>query len=82
MSGTHRGKPDNSVLIALLAFVVAPIAMIGFIIYLGVTHPSGIWIIVSVLVLYLTGSLAYWFGGKRRLVAILRTRATGDGPRS
>jgi hypothetical protein len=135
--------------IALLAVIVAPIAMIGFIIYLGVTHPSGIlilvsvldgviviqtahrvvlnlanrqlqsaedvvdrlsliaqlisavvltlasigqvrgWmhgmfhdVIVSVMVLYLIGSPAYWLGGKRRLVAFLRTRATGDGPPS
>jgi len=136
------------VLIALLAVIVVPIAMIVFIIYLGVTHLSGIlilvsvvdgviviqaahrvvlnlanrqpqsaedvvdrlsliaqligavvvalasigqvrgWmhgmfrdVIVSVLVLYLIGSPAYWLGGKRRLVAVLRTRATGGPPR-
>ena len=48
MSGTHRGKPDQSVLIALLAAIVVPVAAIGFIIYLGVMHLSGLWILVSV----------------------------------
>ena len=148
MSGTHRGKPDHSVLIALLAVIVVPVAAIGFIIYLGVTT-SGIWILVAVLdavvviqaahrvvlnlastqlqsaeevvdrlsliaqligavvvvlasigqvrgwmhgmfrdaiagvlLVYLIGSPVYWFGGKRRLIAVLRTWAASDGPGS
>ncbi len=149
VSAAHRGKPDNSLLIALIAVVVVSLAVIGFIIYLGARHPSGILIllgalegvmlmqaahrvvlnlanrqlqsaeevadrlsliaqligplvaalaftgqvrgwmhgtfrdlILAVLVLYLVGSPIYWFGGKRRLIAVLRTRATGDGPGS
>jgi len=133
----------------LIAVVVVSLAVIGFIIYLGARHPSGILIllgaldgvmlmqaahrvvlnlanrqlqsaeevadrlsliaqligalvaalaftgqvrgwmhgtfrdlILAVLVLYLVGSPIYWFGGKRRLIAVLRTRATGDGPGS
>jgi hypothetical protein len=49
VSGTHRGKPDNSVLIALLAVVVIPLAVIGLIIYVASRHPSVIFILVSVL---------------------------------
>jgi hypothetical protein len=47
VSGTHRGQPDHPVL--LLAVVVVPAAVIGFIIYLAVTHPAGIWILLGVL---------------------------------
>jgi hypothetical protein len=39
-------------------------------------------IILGVLVLYLVGSPIYWLRGKRRLIAVLRTRVTGDGPGS
>ena len=44
MSGRHRGKPDDSPLIALLAVVVVPLAGITFIIYVGEKHPSAIFI--------------------------------------
>ncbi|HYK31835.1 MAG TPA: hypothetical protein VEV63_07735 [Streptosporangiaceae bacterium] len=38
-------------------------------------------VVLGVLVLYLIGAPVYWwFGGKRRLIAVLRARATGDEP--
>jgi hypothetical protein len=144
VSGTHRGKPNHRVLITLLAVVVVAVAVIGFIIYLPITHASVILILAGVLdavivlqathrmvlnlassqvqsaedavnrlslmaqlvgavvvllvcvgqlrgwmhgmfrdlidgvlVLYLIGSPIYWFGGKRRLIAMLSTRAPG-----
>jgi len=39
-------------------------------------------VIGGILLLYVIGSPVYWFGGKRRLIAALRTRATGAGPGS
>jgi hypothetical protein len=39
-------------------------------------------VIIGVPVVCVIGSPAYWFGGKRRLIAVLRTRATGDEPGS
>ena len=149
VSAAHRGKPDNSPLIALFAVLVVPAIVIGFIIYLVTQHPAGFlillgaadgvillqaahkvvlnlanrqpqsaeqvadrlsliaqligtvvaalafigqvrgWmhgmfrdVILGVLVLYLAGGPIYWFGGKRRLIAVLRTRVTDDGPGS
>jgi len=146
VSAAHLGKPGNSLLIALVVVVVVPLAGIGFIIYLGIKHRSGVLIllgaldgiiliqaahravlnlankqlhsteqmadrlsliaqlvgalvaalasigqvrgrmhaafrdvIAGVLVLYLVGLPIYWFGGRRRLISVLRTRATGDG---
>src|SRR5260221_12491646 len=49
VSAAHRGKPDNSLLIALIAVVVVSLAVIGFIIYLGARHPSGILILLAAL---------------------------------
>ncbi len=133
--------------IALIAIVVVPAALIGLIIYLGIRHPSGIFLvavvidaviviqaahrvvlnlaakqprsaedvvnrlgltaqliaavvvtlaavgqlrgwmhgrfedaIVGIMTLYLIGALVYWLGGKRRLIAALRTRIAGDEP--
>jgi hypothetical protein len=149
MSAAHRGKPDNSWLIALAAVLVVPLAVIGLIMYLRARHLSGITVSLAaldgvmviqaahrvvmnladkqlqsaeeladrfsliaqligalvlelvflgqvrgtmhgtfrdatggVIVLYLVGSPIYWLGGKRRLVAMLRTRAAGDRPGS
>ena len=45
----HLGKPGNSLLIALVAVVVVPLAGIGFIIYLGIKHRSGVLILLGAL---------------------------------
>ncbi len=45
VSAAHLGKPGNSLLIALIAVVVVPLAGIGFIIYLGLKHRSGVLIL-------------------------------------
>ena len=87
----------------LLAVVAVPLAGIGFIIYLGVRHPSAQlagalvvalatigqvrgWmhgmsgdVVAGLGVLYLVGSPVYWFGGKRRLIAVLTAWGAGDG---
>jgi hypothetical protein len=149
VSAAHRGKPDYSLPVAVIAVVMVPLAGIGFIIFLGAKHPAGIltllgaldlvllvqavhkvvlnlaakqlqsaeqfadrlsliaqligalvialafagqvrgWmhgtfrdVIVGVIVLYLAGSPIFWLGGRRFLVAVLKTRVTGDEPGS
>lgn len=37
-------------------------------------------VVVGVLVVYLVAGPIYWFGGRRRLIAVLRTGATGEEP--
>ena len=145
MSARHRGKADYSAPIARIATVVVPLAGIGFLIFLGLTHSPAIFIILGagnvifiiqavhrvvlnladkhpqtadrmadrlglianlvvalvmalafvgevrgwmhgtfrvvvlgVLGLYLLGAPIYWYGGRRRLIEVLRTRATGE----
>ncbi len=46
VSARHRGKPDAPRM-TLLAVVALPLAGIGFIIYLGVRHPSAILILLA-----------------------------------
>ena len=38
------------------------------------------YLVGGVLLLYVVGAPVYWFGGKRRLIAALQARATGDEP--
>ena len=35
-------------------------------------------VLVGIVVLYLVGSPVWWYGGKRRLIAVLRTWGAGD----
>jgi hypothetical protein len=69
-----------SLIAQLFGAVVVVLASIGQL--RGWMHGMFRDFIGSVLVLYVIGSPVYWFGGKRRLIAALRTRATGDGPGS
>jgi hypothetical protein len=59
------------------------IAVVGALGSVGVTrgwmHGTFRDVITGVLALYLIGSPIYWFGGKRRLIAVLRARTAGDG---
>lgn len=147
MVAKHRGKPDNSTPVALLAIAVVLGALIWIGFHLSGTHLSVLWLLtwvadaalvlqaghrlvlnlanrqrlsaeetvdrldlvaqliaavavalaaigtargwmhglfwgvmVCVLVLYLIGSPIYWLGGKRRLIAFLRTRTADDEP--
>jgi hypothetical protein len=64
----------------LIGAVVVALASIGQV--RGWMHGMFRDVIAGVLVLYVIGSPVYWLGGKRRLIAVLRTRAAGDEPRS
>ena len=35
--------------------------------------------VVGLVILYLAGSPVWWYGGKRRVIAVLRTWGAGDG---
>ena len=66
-----------SLIAQLVGALVAALASIGQV--RGWMHATFRDVIAGVLVLYLVGSPIYWFGGRRRLTSVLRTRATGDG---
>ena len=76
---TAEQRADRLSLMAQLAgAMVLSLAFIGQV--RGWMHGTFGDVIVGVLVIYLLAGPIYWLGGRRRLIAALRNRATGDGP--
>lgn len=69
-----------SLVAQLIGAVVAALAAIGQV--RGWMHGMFRDVVMTVLVLYVIAAPVYWFGGKRRLIAMLKPRATGDEPGS
>jgi len=67
-----------SLVAQLVGAVVLAAASIGQV--RGWMHGTYGRVVRGLLVLYVIGAPIYWLGGKRRLIAALKARATGDGP--
>ena len=66
-----------SLIAQLIGALVVAVATIGQV--RGWMHGMFRDVVVGLVVLYLIGSPVWWYGGKRRLIAVLNTWGAGDG---